>query len=405
MQAMNGSGTCRARGFRLVGTLVAVVALVAMAVPSLASAAKSAPKYAVTNTYVALGDSLAFGYSQQLYNEGESKGDPASGFEGGYPKGFRGSRNRPIGTLQLVNLACPGETTESMIGNNPALIGGLNAALAGKVPKEITGESPCGYQEAWNAFHKNGLGGPLHFPYVGKSQLEATIETIALNTLVFGTPVTHLTIDIGANDALHVLGKCEAEAKYAVEHEPIKGEIELEVYEAILKGEITPEEAPAYGEKLGKERGEQIAKECISKEVGPLYEQVNSNLSGILVAIRDGSFFGGINYEGPIDVIGNYNPYGAVFVAGEELLPGTNELSGLGNLLQAKTAAAFGACFSNTQGKFNPRTKREPELLQKYTNMANFTEFEGKKNGPDIHATPQGYKVMASIANHECPGS
>ena len=32
--------------------------------------------------------------------------------------------------------------------------------------------------------------------------------------------------------------------------------------------------------------------------------------------------------------------------------------------------------------------------------MANFSEYEGKKNGPDIHPTPEGYMKLAKIMKH-----
>ena len=164
MQAKNGPvGAGRRRG-RLIGCVVALVALSAMVMPTLASAAKKAPP--PTSTYLALGDSLAFGYSQQLYNEGQSKGDPAQGFENGYANDYLMKlKNKEE---QLTNDGCPGETTESLIGNNPELLGGLNAGLKaqfeaeGGKPEEyvpVTGESPCAYGYAWAAFKTNGTGG------------------------------------------------------------------------------------------------------------------------------------------------------------------------------------------------------------------------------------------------------
>jgi hypothetical protein len=34
--------------------------------------------------------------------------------------------------------------------------------------------------------------------------------------------------------------------------------------------------------------------------------------------------------------------------------------------------------------------------------MANFTESNGKKNGPDIHPTPVGYEKLAALMGKEC---
>src|ERR1035441_9132431 len=67
MQAMNGYGASgTGRSARRVGCLIALVVLSAMTVPSIASA-KETQKV----SYIGLGDSLAFGYSQQLFNEYE----------------------------------------------------------------------------------------------------------------------------------------------------------------------------------------------------------------------------------------------------------------------------------------------------------------------------------------------
>ena len=83
MQAMNGSGGLGIRRFcRLLGCVAALVALSAMAVPSIAAAKKPVK---VKETYLALGDSLAFGYSQQLFNENEKTAENPTAFEHGTP--------------------------------------------------------------------------------------------------------------------------------------------------------------------------------------------------------------------------------------------------------------------------------------------------------------------------------
>ncbi len=66
----------------------------------------------------------------------------------------------------LVNDGCPGETTDSMIGDGP-LAAAMEADLGAK------GEAPCAYHNV------DGL--PLHNEYgEGKSQLENALETIAV---------------------------------------------------------------------------------------------------------------------------------------------------------------------------------------------------------------------------------
>ena len=76
MSATNGS-TTRSRG-RLLGVSLALVfALTAL------FAANASAKVPVTSTYAALGDSLAFGYSQELFNQNFPTESPTA-FEHGY---------------------------------------------------------------------------------------------------------------------------------------------------------------------------------------------------------------------------------------------------------------------------------------------------------------------------------
>ena len=192
MQATHGPGfRGRGRG-RLLGWLIGLAALSAMIMPTAASAVFTPPP---TEAYLALGDSLAFGFSTQKYHEGEVRGfeDPEL-FEHGYPNFYLKSLqakdlklNKEKGEkkyVKLINDGCPKETSGSLIGTNATLIGTLNAATehARKVgePNElppIKGASACAYQAGWNAFKKVGIGGPLHHPYP-HSQLEDALNTI-----------------------------------------------------------------------------------------------------------------------------------------------------------------------------------------------------------------------------------
>jgi hypothetical protein len=399
MQAMNG----RKRGRGLIGCMIALFALSAMIMPSIASAKKTPPPPVTTN-YLAMGDSLAFGYSKQLYNEAESKGDPSQAFENGYTTAYWKKLKGEANGIGLINNGCPGETTESLIGNNPALIGAINnfvlkSAIEKGEAVPATGESPCEYGYAWSAFKTNGKGGPLHNEYGPghstfeikgtpvlsnvASQLENTLGEIA-GQAAAGKPVETISLNIGANDNLHAIAKCEAQAKKEVE-------------EKIGKGEL------AFEEPLVKETGEKLAKECIAAAVPGLFAQINSNLIGILALIRNAGSFGiGVNYTGKIILNSSYNPFGNVFGTGE-LLAGTNELNGLGNQLQRQSGEKFGACdVAKIQTAFNPQNKNEPKLLQRFTNMNNFTSFEGKPNGPDIHPRPAGYNKIGTLMFKEC---
>src|SRR5947209_7295478 len=128
MQAMHGYAiSFRSRG-RLIGcSLVLALALgAAMSMPSIASAQ-------TTDKYLALGDSLAFGYSLGQYHIGEEKGFESpvlfKGYAEVYAKSLNLAAQKEAKSVTLQNDGCPGETTGSLIGTNPTVVGTLNAAL------------------------------------------------------------------------------------------------------------------------------------------------------------------------------------------------------------------------------------------------------------------------------------
>jgi hypothetical protein len=378
MSATNGLAVSFRRRGRLIGCCVALVCAVSALFASSAGAVVP-----VTSSYMALGDSLAFGYSQQLFNENQALGDPAKAFEHGYVDVYFTFQKPKLNGIQLQNNGCPGETTDSMIGN-----AGLAAALG------IPGEAPCKYHNT-EAEEKGGPPGfklPLHHTYnAPQSQLENAVETLAVDQLT-GKPVSLVTLNIGANDQLHTIGKCKAEiaAEWGKE-----GKSQY--------GGATPEES---------------FNNCIAVHVPGLFKHILTNIAKSLYVLRNAHLFNGVpgtDYTGKIVVLGGYDPYGNVFGTGE-LLKGSNALAQILNVKEAKlvsdtgTEAAeeghppFGACYANPQPKFNPlQVKAESERLQKWTNMANFTEFAGKANGPDIHPTLAGYKTLASIMIAGCP--
>jgi len=521
MQAKNGSSAPGVRRGRFVGCLIALVALAAMAVPSAASASK------ITQTYVGLGDSLAFGYSQQTFNENLIFGEPASAYEKGFVSDYYNLVNT-AGKIQAVNYGCPGETTESLIGNNPTLLATINGALAGKIPEPVTGEAPCAYHYA--------AGLPLHNEYGGtKSQLEAALETIAVDKAA-KKPVKAITLDIGSNDQLHEITKIKGEVKEQIEdkvEELAKAEGERAVqkkvhaetvkylnanfiepflfftfikpaaedecedvtgdvgagptfcaleypgsghtYEEVFEGKYVAENGAflktegekyfaeheaelevkgfefsvAYGaahmeelEDLAEERGfeyaveyqtvnaeeledlgEELFAQTLTANAPGLFEQIVVNETGIIAVIKNA------DPTIKIDLVGAYNPYGNAYGSGE-LLPGSNALV---NALNTAEATAFKkmplkACYVNNHAVFNTETvPTETEHLLAWTNMHNTTEFEyepGKKikfnqppvkvlsgpltgltispDGPDIHATTEGYEVMAKTISTSC---
>lgn len=139
-------------------------------------------------TYLALGDSLAFGYTDALF-EALSPEEDASGFDFGYVDDFASYLRPSYTQLTVVNDSCPGETTESFV------------------------EGPCAY----------GQSHPLHHPY-GGSQLSDALAYIHAHP----GEVTLITIDIGANDANFTFErKCKFNGLCMFEHmSEVLGEID-----------------------------------------------------------------------------------------------------------------------------------------------------------------------------------
>jgi lysophospholipase L1-like esterase len=136
-------------------------------------------------SYLALGDSLAFGYSQAKFDSLLPNEDPAA-YNTGYVDDFGHFLLKTHRDTSIVNDGCPGETTDSFI------------------------DGPCRYQLAF----------PLHHPYVAgpaSSQLTDALTYLHANP----GEVSPITLDIGANDALRVIeGICEFEAACIAGHAP-----------------------------------------------------------------------------------------------------------------------------------------------------------------------------------------
>ncbi|HEV7938084.1 MAG TPA: SGNH/GDSL hydrolase family protein [Solirubrobacteraceae bacterium] len=135
-------------------------------------------------SYLALGDSLAFGYSQAKFESLLPTENPAE-YNTGYVDDFAHLLRLGSPKLQVINDGCPGETTESFI------------------------KGPCEYQLAY----------PLHHPYVGgptSSQLSDALAYLQAN------PNTNpITLDIGANDALGVIEHtCEKKVECVIKEAP-----------------------------------------------------------------------------------------------------------------------------------------------------------------------------------------
>jgi hypothetical protein len=256
MQAMNGYRGAR-RHVRLLGILVGLFAVAAVGMPQVASA-QPKPKEP-KSIYLALGDSLAFGYSQKLINENEKAGEPASAFENGYVNDYFNANNSK-GKYALVNDGCPGETSASLIGNNKAFVEKLNTDAKSAIKEPIVGEAPCEYHEVDKL--------PLHHEYggAGKSQLESALETIT-KAAAEKKAVKVVTLNIGANDILHYVGKLEAEAKTIVKAKvEAIAKKEAEEYFAEHGAELEKEYGTKDGEKYEGEHYAEIV--ALEKEDG-----------------------------------------------------------------------------------------------------------------------------------------
>jgi lysophospholipase L1-like esterase len=136
-------------------------------------------------SYLALGDSLAFGFQQAKFNALFPNENPAA-FDTGYVDDLAAAIEQRYPRLQVVNDGCPAETTDSLISG------------------------PCQYQLAF----------PLHHPYAGgpaSSQLSDALAFLSAHRNF----VNPITIDIGANDVLAVAEHvCALQLSCVGEHTP-----------------------------------------------------------------------------------------------------------------------------------------------------------------------------------------
>ena len=144
-----------------------------------------------TTNYLALGDSLAYGYQAAKFQSQYPNVNEAT-FNTGYVNVFAKLQLTP--GLQTTNLGCPGETSASLIkgGRTPATGGNYLAFIP------ACGDSPSA-----------GIGANfpkvfLHTPYDGKSQLQGAEDFLTANAATTKT----ISVDIGANDVLVFLESC-----------------------------------------------------------------------------------------------------------------------------------------------------------------------------------------------------
>jgi lysophospholipase L1-like esterase len=147
---------------RLFALLSALALFVLAAAPASASASKFDPP---KSFYLALGDSLAFGYQQAKFNANLPFGEPPTAFNTGYVDDFSTMLQAINPAIKTVNLGCPGETTATFMN--------------GGCP--YTASLPLCCQ--------------LHDSYAG-DQLDAALGFLGKHP----GQVSPITIDLGAND-------------------------------------------------------------------------------------------------------------------------------------------------------------------------------------------------------------
>ncbi len=366
------------RSFRFIGCLLAVALLGSALFASVASATKPAPK---PTAYIALGDSLSFGYKAATLDANQvahhanceasaiaaAKGEfelaraegalcePASSFEPGFV-GYFGKRlaktEKEAGNaLTTIDLGCPGETSDGLIGHNEAFGGGPGAEY-----------NPCGYQNIDQY--------PLKAPIGTGSELEAAYGLIASKA---AGEVTAVSLQIGSNDELAVVGKCKEGAWFS-EHK-FKSLTECIEHEA-------GEEGYAYA--------------------GGLFKHILTNIGESIGVIR------AAGYKGVVLLIGFYNPDAT-------LLPGSDTLDAVlnGTLEYEVSSGAYGPGVKVAQPfpLINPeatafvpgetaaetaqKIRKEKGAICKYTEMC-----EGGKSPTltgDIHPTSVGYTKIGKL--------
>jgi lysophospholipase L1-like esterase len=123
--------------------------------------------------YLSLGDSLAFGFQESRFAEMLDAGTyTADGFNTGYTDVLTAGMNQLRSDQQMVNMSCPGESTDTMIN------GGCNFTLP----------------------EPEGTGLTIHTSYAG-AQLDAAVSFLRSHR----QQVSPVTVAIGGNDAADVI--------------------------------------------------------------------------------------------------------------------------------------------------------------------------------------------------------
>lgn len=157
---------------RLRGLLIIAALALLLAAPTAAQAGGKAPQ----PTYLALGDSLAFGYQAVKVNACAPTGctTPDSIFNTGYVDVFGAYLKAANPAISVVNLGCPGETSTTLRDATNSTTGCTTYPFA------------------------------IHSNHPDKDQLRAAIRVLRESD----RKVETITLDIGANDVLALRNGC-----------------------------------------------------------------------------------------------------------------------------------------------------------------------------------------------------
>jgi lysophospholipase L1-like esterase len=368
MTAMNGSVVALRMNRRAIGCCMALAFALSAFVFAPAAAHAAAPS---TTTYLALGDSISFGYSEERFNI-HFPTDSPSYFEEGFTNDFTKdlAKNSEVGkSIRLVDDACPGETSNGLIGENPELGGETSTESIAEVEAPPSETLPAGGFQGLGDWHPCKYTFVDHLPlhnggYVngGKevSQLEEAVASIGSKV----SPVKAITINIGSNDELAGITQC-------------KDEHDAEGAGAVIK--------------------------CVEESSATvLVPHILKNLGDIIGVIDH------VGYTGPIVLLGFYNPDAFVLPGSDALQEGTNaavehellpELAeeGITNVAVANPFPIFNKGAATETSPQN--NKVELKSICKYTEMCNPNDPGGSNDEGDIHPTVTGYKALGKLVN------
>ncbi len=373
MQAKKGSASPR---HRVRAGVIGCVLMFAFAItalvlaPAAANAKKDVEEAPKTTDYIALGDSISFGYSEERFHVHEPTESP-SFFEEGVANDSLKLLRKTLGKgLTLVNDACPGETSNGLIGEDTELGGEVSTESYEEVEGKPATEFPEGGYQGLGDWHpckytfRNHL--PLHnggYFLEGKevSQLEEALATVK------SAEVKAITLNIGSNDELAAITQCEDEV--AVEF-GTKGKSHWGA---------TPEEAVGA---------------CIDATAeGVTVPHIVKNLEDTLGVLE-------ANYSGPIILIGFYNP-DAFVLKGTDLLQKGLNTAMEGELKEHNPHTTFANPFPVFNKSKEGKPEKEQEAICKFTEMCNpnVQVPGGQPTGKDgdIHPSIKGYKELAKL--------